>query len=37
MRCGIGSAASSSVCTGGNNAQVTVSKNGNGSLLYLVR
>jgi hypothetical protein len=37
MQCGIGSAASSSVCTGGNNAQVTVSKNGNGSLLYLVR
>lgn len=37
MQCGIGSAASSSVCTGGNNAQVTVSKSGNGSLLYLVQ
>lgn len=37
MQCGIGSAAVSSVCTGGNNAQVRIDKAGNGSLLYLVQ
>jgi hypothetical protein len=36
MQCGIGSAAGTSTCTGGNNASVSVTKPGNGSLLYLV-
>lgn len=36
MSCSIGSAANQAGCSGGNNAQVTMSKPGNGSMLYLV-
>lgn len=36
MQCGIGSAGDTSICSGGNNADVRISKSGNGSLLNLV-